>query len=198
MSFHRRFSPPSPEDGEPHDARRPLAVPNDRGDVAVSGLAWHPTKPILAVAYRDGALKIWSPRERRCAEDAVAHAGGGGIVALRWSRADSANPRANASGASSANETVANAETADCFRVLATGDASGLVAFWTVDRRARPEKIADLRLGMAFPETRAYPQPRRVTYLLAAPRPRDGRGIAAEFRFLVGYARESREGENDD
>ena len=128
----------------------------------------------------------------------MAHAGGGGIVALRWSRADSANPRANASGASSANETVANAETADCFRVLATGDASGLVAFWTVDRRARPEKIADLRLGMAFPETRAYPQPRRVAYLLAAPRPRDGRGIAAEFRFLVGYARESREGENDD
>ena len=114
------------------DARRPLAVPDDRGGVSVAALAWHPTKPLLAVAYEDGALKIWSPRERRCAEDAVTHAGRRGVKALRWS----------ADGDQDENENASSKKKKRF--LLASGDATGLVAFWTVDRRARPEKIAEI------------------------------------------------------
>ena len=137
------------EDGEPFDARRPLAIPNDRGGVAVSALAWHPTKPLLAVAFSDGALKIWSPKERRCAEDAVAHAGGKGVTACVWSAA------VGQDGDSTEN-----------FFALATGDATGHVAFWTVDRRARPEKIAELSLEKALGDSHTA---RAVTHILAAP-----------------------------
>jgi WD40 repeat protein len=136
------------------------------------------------VAYEDGALKIWSPRERRCAEDAVTHAGRRGVKALRWS--------------ADGNETPRNF-------LLASGDATGLVAFWTVDRRARPEKIAELSPERALSfgeflsakaagESGAF----RVTHLLAAPfdakTDADGEKNApgsnlSSFRFLVGYAR---------
>ena len=129
-------------------------------------------------------MKIWSPRERRCAEDAVTHAGRRGVKALRWS--------------ADGNETPRNF-------LLASGDATGLVAFWTVDRRARPEKIAELSPERAFPfgeflsakaagESGAF----RVTHLLAAPfdakTDADGEKNApgsnlSSFRFLVGYAR---------
>ena len=85
----------------------------------------------------------------------MTHAGRRGVKALRWS--------------ADGNETPRNF-------LLASGDATGLVAFWTVDRRARPEKIAELSPERAFSsgeflsakaagESGAF----RVTHLLAAP-----------------------------
>lgn len=114
----------------------------------------------------------------------MTHAGRRGVKALRWS--------------ADGNETPRNF-------LLASGDATGLVAFWTVDRRARPEKIAELSPERALSfgeflsakaagESGAF----RVTHLLAAPfdakTDADGEKNApgsnlSSFRFLVGYAR---------
>ena len=118
-------------------------------------------------------MKIWSPKERRCAEDAVAHAGGKGVVACVWSAAIGARDGGDGGD--------------DVFRALATGDAAGHVAFWTVDRRARPEKIAELSLEKAFGGSHTA---RAVTHILAAPTGEPRRDAEAGFfRFLVGYAR---------
>ena len=71
----------------------------------------------------------------------------------------------------------------------ATGDAAGHVAFWTVDRRARPEKIAELSLEKALGDSHTA---RAVTHILAAPTGGPRRDAEVEkgfFRFLVGYAR---------
>ena len=104
----------------------------------------------------------------------MAHAGGKGVTACVWS--------------------AAVREDGDClngtvFFALATGDAAGHVAFWTVDRRARPEKIAELSLEKALGDSHTA---RAVTHILAAPTGGPRRDAEVEkgfFRFLVGYAR---------
>ena len=102
----------------------------------------------------------------------MAHAGGKGVTACVWSAA------VGQDGDSTEN-----------FFALATGDAAGHVAFWTVDRRARPEKIAELSLEKALGDSHTA---RAVTHILAAPTGGPRRDAEVEkgfFRFLVGYAR---------
>ena len=82
----------------------------------------------------------------------MAHAGGKGVTACVWS--------------------AAVGQDGDClngavFFALATGDAAGHVAFWTVDRRARPEKIAELSLEKALGDSHTLAC--AVTHILAAP-----------------------------
>ena len=102
------------EDGEPADARAPLAIAGDRG-VRPACLAWHPSLPVLAAGFEDGKVRVWSLRERRAAEEAETHYGRA-VTCAAWS----------ADG-----------------RRLVTGDARGRVAVWRLDpSRHRPTPVA--------------------------------------------------------
>ena len=47
-------------------------VQNVRG-ASASRLCWHPNAPLLAIAWKDGALSLWDAMEQRLQEDNRAH-----------------------------------------------------------------------------------------------------------------------------
>lgn len=47
-------------------------VRNVRGTEAAC-LSWHPTLPLLAIGWRDGAISLWDAAHRRLAEDSKVH-----------------------------------------------------------------------------------------------------------------------------
>lgn len=96
------------EDGLPLDSANEQIIKNVRASEAV-GLAWHPTRMLLAIGWKDGAISLWNAEDRRLQEDSGAHRSS--ISGLAWDAAGE--------------------------RLVSTDDA-GKVVFWTTDAGRKP------------------------------------------------------------
>mmetsp|Transcript_19068 Transcript_19068/g.64920 ORF Transcript_19068/g.64920 Transcript_19068/m.64920 type:complete len:1396 (+) Transcript_19068:174-4361(+) len=101
------------EEGDALDKENPMIIRHPRSQDA-ERLAWHPSKRVVAVGWRDGTVTFWSEAERRASDERQMHSKA--ITCCVWSgEGDGAR--------------------------LLTGDEGGKVGVWKTDPRGRPVAV---------------------------------------------------------